>query len=383
MTNLPVMRPNGAATELYVQDTDLPGGPTLETNGTANPVQSILNLIAGSNVTLSPDDVGGVTIAASGGGGASYMDVLSPDKPTGILGYQQQGPVTVASGATQNLLDFSGADGYVDSIFLALDGGANADINSCTINIYYDGEVNPTVSAPLGCFFMATYNPKNFASKYIIYGADYASGIGSYLCRIPIPFTNSIKIDVVNGSGVSVSLWSTVEYQSGVANTWTNTRKLRVSIINDQTGIAPDAVVDLVNYTGGAAGRLLGVWMLEDDAPGSVTPNGATLEGAITLYVDGAVNPTLQSSGTEDFYGMGFYAQDFYPSFTGQGEEIGLTFVNSGTVGLTTGLYRFFHQVKRVFTSGLKITWNCGNTSRVSFTGTGTLWAAVFYYTTA
>jgi hypothetical protein len=43
-------------------------GPTLQTDGTNNASQTLLNLIAGSNVTLT-NSGGGVTIAASGGGG--------------------------------------------------------------------------------------------------------------------------------------------------------------------------------------------------------------------------------------------------------------------------------------------------------------------------
>jgi phage tail sheath gpL-like len=45
-------------------------GVTLETNGTPNTVQTLLNLINGSNITLTADGSGGVTIAASGGGGS-------------------------------------------------------------------------------------------------------------------------------------------------------------------------------------------------------------------------------------------------------------------------------------------------------------------------
>lgn len=45
-------------------------GITLKTNGTSNTVQSILNLISGTNVTLTSDGSGGITIAASGGSGS-------------------------------------------------------------------------------------------------------------------------------------------------------------------------------------------------------------------------------------------------------------------------------------------------------------------------
>ena len=64
------------------------GGITLKTNGTNNGSQSVLNLKAGSNVTLSDDGSGGITIASSGGGGGGSV--------TSVFG--RTGAVTAASG---------------------------------------------------------------------------------------------------------------------------------------------------------------------------------------------------------------------------------------------------------------------------------------------
>lgn len=47
------------------------GGITLETNGTTNGSQTILNLIAGTGITLSDNGSGGITITATGGGGGA------------------------------------------------------------------------------------------------------------------------------------------------------------------------------------------------------------------------------------------------------------------------------------------------------------------------
>jgi hypothetical protein len=44
-------------------------GPTLKVNGTLNGDQALLNLIAGSNITLADNGVGGVTITSTGGAG--------------------------------------------------------------------------------------------------------------------------------------------------------------------------------------------------------------------------------------------------------------------------------------------------------------------------
>jgi hypothetical protein len=60
--------------------------------------------------------------------------------------------------------------------------------------------------------------------------------------------------------------------------------------------------------------------------------------------------------------------------------QIGITFM-SGTAFLTEGAFRFHVRDKRYFNSGLKLTWNCGDTSEVPFSGRGTLFSTAFYYT--
>lgn len=50
------------------------GGATLQTNGVDNGSQSLLNLKNGSNVTITDDGVGGITIAATGGGTITGSD---------------------------------------------------------------------------------------------------------------------------------------------------------------------------------------------------------------------------------------------------------------------------------------------------------------------
>lgn len=49
------------------------GGPSLETNGTPNGDQTLLNLKDGTNVTVADDGAGGVTISSSGGVGATWV----------------------------------------------------------------------------------------------------------------------------------------------------------------------------------------------------------------------------------------------------------------------------------------------------------------------
>ncbi len=108
------------------------GGPTLETNGVVNTLQSLLNLIAGTNVTLTADGAGGVTIAATGGTGTvtHTAGALTADEP--VFG-NGGGDVKVGtkSGNTDELATVSstGASGHMatwDGSGNLQDGGAPA-----------------------------------------------------------------------------------------------------------------------------------------------------------------------------------------------------------------------------------------------------------------
>ena len=80
------------------------GTLSLETNGTPNALQTLLNLIAGDNVTLTADEDGGVTIAAEGGGspaGSQYEAQIND----GDGGFG-----AVPSGSTGQVLTSNGSD---------------------------------------------------------------------------------------------------------------------------------------------------------------------------------------------------------------------------------------------------------------------------------
>ncbi|SRR6266566_922942 len=77
------------------------GGAVLETDGVLNVKQSLLNLKSGSNVTLTPDSNGGVSIAAGGGGSTPRLDqVLDPtaDKTFDLTTYSLVFQGAVVSG---------------------------------------------------------------------------------------------------------------------------------------------------------------------------------------------------------------------------------------------------------------------------------------------
>lgn len=97
---------------------------TLETDGVANGSQILLNLVAGANVTVTDNGTGSVTIAASGSGGVSSFNTrtgavtLSSGDVTTALGYTppssavvsfntRTGAVTLSSGDVTTALGYT------------------------------------------------------------------------------------------------------------------------------------------------------------------------------------------------------------------------------------------------------------------------------------
>lgn len=74
-------------------------GILLETNGSQNPSQLLLNLIAGPNIVLSPDSKGGVTVSGLGSSGyVGYGSEFPITDPTlTAFTWRNQGSATVAS----------------------------------------------------------------------------------------------------------------------------------------------------------------------------------------------------------------------------------------------------------------------------------------------
>lgn len=71
-TQIPVLSvdPQGRITSISQVPVSGGGGSVLlQTNGTSNPVQTLLNLVAGTNMTITDDGLGNITFDATGGGG--------------------------------------------------------------------------------------------------------------------------------------------------------------------------------------------------------------------------------------------------------------------------------------------------------------------------
>lgn len=291
--------------------------------------------------------------------------------PIGIKGQFGQKAVACNASATIDLLPLTSGSGYVDDIWLAIYQGG-------LINVYIDGEMSPSISIPTWALTGNAYyteRPAVATPWFASNGTGGASGGLGLKLSLPIPFSTSIQIQYENNTGTNVTVWSMISYQLGVPNIYPYTKKLFVVPNLNLGGASPvDTVLTFLNISPGTPGRLAGFFWIADPASGSASPGTGPLEGKFKIYVDGAMSPTYQSSGSEDMFGMaGYFSGYSSPVIAG---DYGLLQKGSSTYEA----YRFFIKDPIVFQSSLKITWNVGDSSAVNFTGNCYASFCVFYY---
>jgi DUF2961 family protein len=308
---------------------------------------------------------------------ATPGDILSEAKPSGTAGYSSLKNASVANNATQTLVSLTGqSGGYISYIWMAV---AAQDTTS-NLTITADG--NTVFNDRWVLFFGAEYqnNQASFMSRFIGATNNDSNNVSVY-AFIPIPFSTSISVTYTNTSGSTETCFYIVQYQTGVPNTWTNTRRLRTSSGTISAATA-QSVQTLLNATSLPQGRLLGIAFSIDSFPGSANPSTAPLEGEFKIYLDGASSPNYASSGTEDYAGMSNYFQ-------------GYTTTNANTSGIysfspyqgmtikstyTWNAFHFHIMDQLTFANAIKMTWDVGE-SNVSFTGTVRFAYCIWYYT--
>jgi hypothetical protein len=245
------------------------------------------------------------------------LSQLSIDKKRRAFFKNAAGPV---NGAEFDLLNISSGAGIIDYLWLADRPGVSGFPQfDHSLRIYTDGKTTPDVDMDLGLFFGYAdgqiYSQENIHSDHWTARSGTISHIWGYggTCRLPIPFRDGIRVCVANTNNTPVSaVFSQIDYRTVVDNPSLAVPPYTLNTIGNKwignrlTAAATSSPV-LAAIPEGNPGVIVGHSMA-----GRGGSSYDYLERYIALCVDGETTPSIQSSGTEDW----FTGSDYF--FNGQ-----------------------------------------------------------------
>lgn len=241
---------------------------------------------------------------------------FSPENPKGEVG---KGALTnkgakgnaffiVQPGETKELMNMEGA-GIVQRMWMSGTIAKNPEQRRGVIlNMYWDNNEEPAVSAPIGDFFCNALGVMtSFDNEF------FSNPEGrSFNFTIPMPFRTGARIEIVNESPSQVLFWYEINVQQvshipdDAMYFHSHWRRNMKTELGEDFVLLPE-----VNGTGRYLGTSIGVI---GDKGYLGTWFG---EGIVKIYLDGdKEHPTLVGTGTEDYIGSGwgqgvYYGQRF------------------------------------------------------------------------
>jgi hypothetical protein len=239
----------------------------------------------------------------------------------------------IAKGDSAVLLDLAGP-GEVQRLWITVARSDRDYLRRIALRMYWDGERNPSVEAPLGDFFGNGFTKKHYTSLVM------GESSGGFYCYLPMPFRHHARIVVENGTGRAIdAFYYNIDLVTGLSlprgvgtfHAWWH-RDPRT------TAKTPHLIVD-------ARGR---GWFVGTSLNAlSYAKNLSFLEGDEIFTVDGEQRG--QGTGTEDYFNSGWY----FDEGTYAGPYHGLI-LKDDTLGRIAA-YRWHIPDRIPFTSSLRI----------------------------
>jgi hypothetical protein len=222
-----------------------------------------------------------------------------------------------------------------------LEKGGSANPAEIVLRIYWDGAAEPAVESPLGDFFAAGFGVRSEIKSLPV----AVEGGDGYNCFWPMPFGKRARLTVTNDGEKNVrSFYYHIDY-------------LKVD------SLPPDAAYFCAQYRQEFP-QQLGRDYLVLEAEGRGHYVGTVMsararsplwfgEGDVRIYVDGDPRPTIQGTGTEDYFLMAWGLEpSLYPYF-------GCTYMSAAAddLGVRYTLYRWHVPDPIRFTKSLRFTF--------------------------
>ena len=252
----------------------------------------------------------------------------------------------VKSGAKVNLMDVKGA-GIITHIWITIAPGADKmNRNDIMLRMYWDGKDYPSVEAPIGAFF-----GNGWGEAYNFVSAPLAATPGwgrSYVSYFAMPFAEGARIEIENQTGSQIdALYFNIDYLEvpelpkdlGRFHAWYN-HELTGALPEGENewdtlgkaGNNPDGRGNYVFADIKGRGQFVGVNYYVN-CPSTMWYG----EGDEMVFIDGDQKPTLNGTGTEDYFNTSWSPKELF-----QHPYFGYPRVNNETGWLgRTHLYRF------------------------------------------
>jgi hypothetical protein len=289
----------------------------------------------------------------------------------------------IAPGETLTLLDEAGP-GLITHLWVTIASDDPNHLKALVLRMYWDGEPTPSVEAPIGDFFgLGLGDYFLYQSILLAVGSDKA--LNSFFT---MPFQRHARVTVTNEGAEKVdSFYFNLDYrayskplpadqlyfhaqyrQAAPAPGWTKQWQSNGdAIVNDKKNLNGEGNYVWLEATG--RGHFVGVTM-------SVLQNqdGWWGEGDDMFFVDGETTPSINGTGSEDYF-LGAW------DFGGRAFSYGLfgaPVVGPERIGSRWSLYRFHLDSPIPFTQSLRATIEHGHANHRS----DNFYSVVYWYQT-
>lgn len=166
-------------------------------------------------------------------------------------------------------------------------------LSQVILRMYWDDDQYPSVESPIGAFFGVGFGEQK---DYISLPMNETSG--GYNCYWPMPFHKSARWTLTNGSDKELgAFYYNIDY-TALKSLPRDVRHFHAQFRRENP-TTPAKNYTILDTTG--AGQYVGTALFMSGR------NLVFLEGNEMVYVDGSTIPTIEGTGTEDYFSSGWY----------------------------------------------------------------------------